>query len=83
MTVHMTIEMDEAVKARLDALSASTGETPAALLVEAAGLIAAEHDALMLAIDAGLASLDAGNGIPHEKVVAEVRRRRAERTKAA
>jgi len=79
MTVHVTIEMDEAVKAKLDAFSASTGASPSALLLEAAGVVAARHDALEAAIAEAEASLDAGEGIPHEEVVARLRERQAKR----
>jgi predicted transcriptional regulator len=83
MTVHVTIEMDEAVKAKLDEFSASTGATPADLLIEAASIVAARHDALSAAIDEAAASLDAGLGIPHEQVVARLRERQAERAAKA
>ena len=79
MTVHVTIEMDEAVKAKLDEFSASTGATPADLLIEAAAVVAARHDALEAAIAEAEASLDAGEGIPHEVVVARLRERQAKR----
>lgn len=83
MTVHVTIEMDEAVKARLDALSMSRGRPSGDLLVEAAEQIAREQDALDAAIAEAEASLAAGRGIPHEEVVARLRARRARWTAAA
>lgn len=83
MTVHVTIEMDEAVKAKLDALAASTGETLGVLLVEAAERIAREEAVLSAAIAEAEASLAAGKGIPHEEVVARLHARRAKWTAAA
>ncbi|MFC5346076.1 CopG family ribbon-helix-helix protein [Brevundimonas staleyi] len=83
MTVHVTIEMDEAVKAKLDALSTSRGRPSGDLLVEAAEQIAREQDALDAAIAEAEASLAAGKGIPHEEVVARLRARRARWTAAA
>ena len=83
MTVHVTIEMDEDVKARLDALSASRGRPSGDLLVEAAQRIAHEQDALDAAIAEAEASLAAGKGVSHEEVVARLRARRARWTAAA
>ncbi|WP_425988893.1 CopG family ribbon-helix-helix protein [Brevundimonas sp. TWP2-3-2] len=83
MTVHVTIEMDEAVKAKLDAFSSARGRAAGELLVEAAELIAREHDALEAAIVEAEASLAAGKGIPHEEVVARLHARRARWTDAA
>jgi len=83
MTVCVTIEMDEAVKASLDAVVRATGRQPGDLLVEAAQRIASDDAAFLMAVDEGLASLEAGSGISHEEVVADIRRRRAERDRAA
>ena len=77
MTVHVTIEMDEAVKAKLDAVSMSRGLPSGDLLLAAAERIAREHDALEAAIADAEASLAAGQGVPHEEVVARLRARRA------
>ncbi|KQS53975.1 hypothetical protein ASG17_13560 [Brevundimonas sp. Leaf363] len=83
MTVHVTIEIDEAVKAKLDALSISRGRPSGDLLVEAAERIASEQDALDAAIAEAEGSLAAGEGIPHEEVVARLLARRARWTAAA
>lgn len=83
MTVHVTIEMDETVKAKLDALSVSRGQASGDLLVEAAERIAREHDVLEAAIAEAQASLDRGEGIPHEDVVARLRARRAQWPRSA
>lgn len=83
MTVHVTIEMDEAVKAKLDALAGSRQAPIDEIVAQAVSEMAAEDAAFLAAVDAGLASLDAGEGIPHEEVVAEAMRRRAERNRAA
>jgi predicted transcriptional regulator len=82
MTVHVTIEMDEAVKAKLDALSTSRGRPSGDLLVEAAERLAREYDALDAAIAEAEASLAAGEGRPHEEVVARLHARRARWTAA-
>lgn len=76
MTVHVTIALDEAVKARLDAVALVEGRQSGDLLVEAAERIAHEEAALEAAIAEGEASLAAGKGIPHEDVVARLRGRR-------
>ncbi len=77
MTVHVTIALDEAVKAKLDAVALAEGRRPAELLIEAAERIVREEAALEAAIAEGEASLAAGKGIPHEEVVAELHARRA------
>lgn len=83
MTVHVTIEMDEAVKAKLDAVSTSRGLPSGDLLVEAAERIAREHDALETAIAEAEASLAAGKGSSHDDVVARLHARRVRWTSAA
>lgn len=83
MTVHVTIEMDEAVKAKLDALAAYRGVSLDDLISQEISAMAAENDAFLAAVDKGLASLDAGDSVSHEEVVADVMRRRAERNRAA
>ncbi|MFN3837417.1 MAG: CopG family ribbon-helix-helix protein [Brevundimonas sp.] len=72
----MTIALDEAVKAKLDAVALAEGRQPGDLLVEAAERIADEEAALQAAIAEGEASLAAGKGIPHEEVVARLLARR-------
>ncbi|MBN9466043.1 hypothetical protein [Brevundimonas sp.] len=91
MTVHVTIALDEAVKAKLDAL-ADARQAPIDDIVamavldmavedEAVPFMSAEEEAAFhAAVDEGLRSLDAGGGIPHEVVVAELRARQAART---
>ena len=44
---------------------------------------AAQEAAFLAAVDEGLKSLDAGEGVPHDDVVAEVMRQRALRNRAA
>ncbi|WEK40430.1 MAG: hypothetical protein P0Y50_02150 [Candidatus Brevundimonas colombiensis] len=91
MTVHVTIALDEAVKAKLDALAdvrQATIDDIVAMAVldmavedEAVPFMSAEEEAAFhAAVDEGLRSLDAGGGIPHEVVVAELRARQAART---
>ena len=91
MTVHVTIALDEAVKAKLDAL-ADARQAPIDDIVamavldmavedEAVPFMSAEEEAAFhAAVDEGLRSLDAGGGIPHEVVIAELRARQAART---
>lgn len=81
MTVHVTIALDEAVKAKLDALADSRRVPVDEIVATAVSEMAAEDAAFLAAIDKGLASLDAGEGIPHEVVVAELRGRQAERAR--
>lgn len=78
MTVHVTIALDEAVKAKLDALALAEGREPGDLLVEAAERIAQEEAALEAAIAEGEESLASGAGIPHDEAVARLRTRRAQ-----
>ncbi|WP_312082260.1 hypothetical protein [Brevundimonas sp.] len=93
MTVHVTIALDEAVKAKLDAL-ADARQAPIDEIVamavldmaveeEAAPFVSADDEAAFeAAVDEGLRSLDAGEDIPHEVVVAELRARQAARTQS-
>ena len=83
MTVHVTIELEEAVKASLDAVALATGRDARDLLLEAARRIASDEAAFLTAVDAGLASLEAGERVPHDEVVTDTKRRRAERDRAA
>ena len=76
MTVHVTIALDEAVKAKLDAVALAQGRRPADLLIDAAQRIVQEEAALEAAIAEGEASLAAGRGIPHEEVVEALHARR-------
>ena len=77
MTVHVTIAMDEAVKAKLDAAAFAQGRQPGDLLIDAAQRIVQEEAALEAAIAEGEASLAAGRGISHEEVVEALHARRA------
>ena len=93
MTVHVTIALDEDVKAKLDAL-ADARQAPIDDIVamavldmaveeEAAPFVSADEEAAFAAaVDEGLRALDAGEGIRHEVVVAELRARQAARTQA-
>ncbi len=79
MTVHMTIEMDEVVKAKLDALAFSRRLSVDDVIACAVAEMAADNDAFLAAVDEGLASLDRGEGVPHEQVVARLRARQQAR----
>ena len=83
MTVHVTIAMDEAVKAKLDALAHGRGVPVDEIVASAVADRAAQEAAFLAAVDEGLKSLDAGEGVPHDDVVAEVMRQRALRNRAA
>lgn len=83
MTVHVTIEMDEAVKAKLDALANGRGVAVDEVIAYAVTDMAEEEAAFLAAVDEGLASLASHGGISHDEVVAEVMRRRAERNVAS
>lgn len=83
MTVHVTVPVDEAEKAELENLAQARGLGLEDLVAEAVSAYVRTERALLAAIDEGLASLDAGEGIPHEQVVADAMRRRAERNRAA
>jgi predicted transcriptional regulator len=83
MTVHVTIEMDEAVKAKLDALATGRGVPVDEVIAYAVTDMAEEEAAFLAAVDEGLTSLADHGGIPHEEVVAEAMRRRAERNRTS
>lgn len=82
MTVHVTIEMDEAVKADLDAWASDRGVPVDAMLAEAVTLYVAEERELQAAITEGLADIEAGRILSHEDVVAHFAARRAMRNAA-
>lgn len=81
MTVHVTIALDEAMKAKLDALADSRRVPVDEIVAAAVSEMAAEDAALLAAVDKALASLNAGEGIPHEVVVAELRAQQARRAR--
>lgn len=81
MTVHVTIPVDEAAKADLDAWADERGVSVGSMVAEAVEAYVADQRAMLAAIDKARASLDAGEGIPHEVVVAEMLARRAERAR--
>ena len=81
MTVHVTIAMDEAVKAKLDALADGRGVAVDEIVASAVTDMAAEEDAFLAAVDAGLKSLDDAASISHDAVVAEAMHRRTQRNR--
>ena len=83
MTVHVTIELDEALKAKLDAVAEARRRTSSDIVAEAVRELVDEDDAFRAAVEQGLASARAGRLIPHEDVVAHVRARRALRARSA
>lgn len=82
MTVHVTIAMDEAVKARLDALAEGRGVPVDEIVAFAVDDMAAQEDAFLTAVDAGLRSIEAGRVHDHSDVVAAVQAQRAARITA-
>lgn len=82
MTVHLTIPVDEAAKADLDAWASDRGVPVDAMLAEAVSLYVAEERELQAAIAEGLADIEAGRVLSHEEVVAHFAARRAVRTAA-
>ena len=76
MTVHVTIEMDETVKADLDEWARNRGVPVGTVLAEAVSLYVADQREMQAAIEEGLASLERGEGVPHEEVVSWLRQRR-------
>ncbi|QYF87148.1 CopG family ribbon-helix-helix protein [Brevundimonas sp. PAMC22021] len=81
MTVHVTIALDDAVKAKLDALADARRVPVDEIVTQAVSQLAADDAAFHAAVEAGLASLDAGRGVPHEDVVARLRARQAKRAR--
>ncbi|MDZ4364035.1 hypothetical protein [Brevundimonas sp.] len=75
--------MDDAVKAKLDALAASRQVTLDVVVAEAVTGLSQDDAAFLAAVDEGLAALDDGKRIPHDEIVADVMRRRADRNRAA
>lgn len=77
MTVHVTIPVDEAVKADLDAWASASGVPIDAMLAEAVSLYVAEQREMQSAIAVAEASIAAGEGRSHEDVAERLRARRA------
>lgn len=83
MTVHVSVPVDAAAKAALEDLALARGLGLEEVMAEAVSAYVRNQRALLAAVDEGLSSLDAGEGIPHEQVVSNAMRRRAERNRAA
>jgi predicted transcriptional regulator len=83
MTVQFSITMDEAVKARLDALADARRVPLDAVVAEAVTALANQDDCFLTAVDQGLASLAAGRVSSHEDVVSRLRQRQAGRARQA
>lgn len=79
MTVHVTIALDEAVKAKLDALADSRRVPVDEIVAAAVSEMAAEDAAFLAAVAKGLKSVAEGRVHSHEAVVAAVRAQQAER----
>lgn len=81
MTVHVTIALDEAVKAKLDALADARRVPVDAIVTQAVSQMAADDAAFDAAVEAGLKSIAEGRVHSHEDVVAALRARQAERAR--
>lgn len=80
MTVHVTIELDEAVKARLDAFAAARNATSSAVAAQAiSDLVDADAEFVRL-VKVGMDQAAAGQTVPHEEVMADLRARRLRRS---
>ena len=77
MTVHVTVPVDEAAKAELEGLALARGLGLDDVMAEAVAGYLEEQRAMLAAIDEGLADIEAGRVVPHEEVVAEMKRWRA------
>ena len=64
----LTIRVDETDKARLDALARSTGRSRSFLAAEAIAEYLAVNAWQIEAIETAVASVDRGEGIPHQSV---------------
>ena len=78
MTVHMTIELDEAEHARLEELAAYHRVSVTRLMKESAERILAEDRAFLAAIQKGRDDVKAGRVFTHEEVEARAAKRREE-----
>lgn len=77
MTVHVTVELSDEQKSRLDDLARSQGAAVEALVADAVTRML-DHDAWHRAmVQEGLDDVRAGRTVSHEEVVAEGRARRA------
>ncbi len=76
MTVHMTIELDDAVNERLQAVAEASAKSPEEVLK---GIVAegVDYKAWFIAsVKEGFAAADRGELIDHEEVVARAAKRR-------
>lgn len=78
MTVHMSIELDDAEHARLEELAAYHGVSVKKLVKESAERLLAEDRAFLAAIQKGRDDVKAGRVFTHEEVVARSAKRREE-----
>lgn len=73
MTVHVSIPLDEATKARLDELAAAYDAAPEALAAQAIERMIEDEAAFNAAMDEADADLAAGRTYANDEVFAEVR----------
>jgi len=78
MTVHLSIELDEAEKSEMDRIARHENISPEAL-VKSLTTQRLEYDRWIRAqVQRGIDSIDRGAGLPHAEVVAQMRARAAE-----
>lgn len=68
-TSTITIRVDQATKERIERAAKMQNRSKSFIAVEAIEQLLAVHDAQDAGVRAALASLDNGEGIPHEQVV--------------
>lgn len=76
MTVHVTVPVDEALKADLDAWANARGMTIGSVLAEAVEAYVADQREMLAAVEAGRADVAAGRVAPHDEVKALLKARR-------
>jgi len=72
MTIHLSIALDEATKAKLDALAAQHEEGAEAFVQRTLRERIAEEEAFQSAVEKGLQQLDAGLGVPHDEAARRI-----------
>lgn len=72
MTVHVSIPLDEALKARLDELAASYDASPEALAAQAIERMIEDEAAFNAAMDQAEADVTAGRTYANDEVFAEI-----------
>jgi predicted transcriptional regulator len=82
MTAHLTIALDETQKAQLDTIAEFRNETAEAIVSEAVRELIEYDKWFRAAVAKALASIDAGQSIPHEEILERARLRRVARERS-